>query len=121
MRELTIETVTARSRIIVATTGTITLVLKLNSKCLRSFSIASLRRQPCYPQNEIDFHIPFFGHDDFLRLAGEPLMPGLELVSSGRDVLDHVPPFVVGHREEGILQHHHYAAHPAVDRTKNID
>src|SRR3954471_19427034 len=120
MREFTIETVTASSRTIVATTGAITLVLKLTSKCLRSFSIVSLGRQPGNSQNKVRLQFTLFGHNNLLCFAGQTLVPGFQFVSARRNVFDHKPSFLIGRGKEWILQHHDHATHPAVNRAKHI-
>src|SRR5437773_488005 len=119
MRELTIETVITMSAIIVPTTGTITFVLKL-TRFLRVLSIGLRFWQPSDPQNEIGFYVTLFRHHDFLGFGRETRMPGPDRIFSGRDIFDGEASFVVRDGEEGIFQHEHDAAHPAVNRTKHI-
>src|SRR5437667_9703259 len=88
MRWLTVHTVMASSRTITATTGTNTLVLKLTVSLVRSFSIVSRLRQIRHSKCEVGFHFARVCYRDFFDLAGEPFVPGLELIRARRQVRD---------------------------------
>src|SRR2546426_2005899 len=135
IRWLTSHPVRPSSSTMIVTTGTSTLVLKLTSNLAGSFSIPlrflnaadrNVRAPGGYggqvldAEREIEFQFARFRHRDLLRLAGQPFMPGLELVHPRRDVGQSVAAFVVGGREVRVLQHQDDATHASVNRAKNI-
>src|SRR5438552_17888922 len=97
----------ASSRTMTATTGTNTLVLKLTVNLVRSFSIVSRLRQIRHSKCEVGFHFALIAHGDFFDLAGEPFVPGLELISACRHIRDGISAVVSHSGEVLILQNQH--------------
>src|SRR5437899_9977047 len=101
-----------------ATTGTITFVLKLICSLVQSLSMTSRFWQALYAQNEIGFDFAGFRHGNFPGLARQPFVPGLQFVSAGRNVRQSVTAFFVGHSEVRVFQHENDAAHPGMNRAE---